>query len=163
MNNLKLKKRRYNLHRSNNFTLPSNKGIFSRWEFEDTKHSALLLIDGVVFTDYLNIFDIQKIREQIRNLLPIDKDTTRLFNLERIIQKDQLSLIDFFSSFDKTILDSTINNLKLNISFQFKNPPKKVKIIEYYYEIPKIVSRPIGKSIEITPNIINSTNTTNLS
>lgn len=148
MNNLKIQKRKYNLHRSNNFTLPY-KGVFTSWKLVED-NQARILIDEVPFTDYLNSFNIKEIRETIRNILPLNKDSLRSFNLERIIQKEQFPLLDFFPNMDNLTMNSTINNLKLKISFQFKNSPKKVKIIEYYYEMPKSISRPIGEPIDIS-------------
>lgn len=153
-NVMKIKKRKYNLHRSNNFTLPY-KGLFLEWNFQMLKYSPRILINEIPFTDYLTIFNIQTIREEIRNTLPITKNQNRLFNLERMVSKEQLAVMDFFPNITETLLNSTMNNLKLKIQFEFKNPPKKVKVIEYYYEIPTSLSKPVGESIDITPEMLN--------
>ncbi len=149
-----IKKRKYYLHRSEEFVIPY-KGLFVSWEFNDVKqenYPTLVIQNVPILTS--NKFDFKEIRENLRNLLPLDKESNQKFNIENIIQNEQVAMMDFFPNITREILDSTFSNLKMIVKFTFKSPPNKIKIVEKYYEMPKTISRPMGEYIDITPEMV---------
>jgi hypothetical protein len=107
--------------------------LIKNWKLTNPNHTAKILVNGIQLTEAQNNFNISKIREDLRDLIPETSEENTRARLESNFFSGQLECLEHFSYFPSKFMFNFLFTGGLCITFQLsENYGDKVEIEECY-------------------------------